>query len=111
MNSSRSFLVLASSLFLLSNGVLSSEQGNTGGGVSRGGGAVPSNGVGRRAGVDVFPLSTLVPLDGLTELGSGIYRITDPRPMEGIAMLIQRKFGISVSYEEEVLQYSGDMVY
>jgi hypothetical protein len=50
-------------------------------------------------------------VDGLTELGSGIYRITDPRPMEGIALLIQRKFGVSVSYEEEVLQYSGDMVY
>jgi hypothetical protein len=54
-----------------------------------------------------LPLSEI---DGVIELGAGIYRITDPRPLARVADLLQRKFGVPISYEEEVLQYSGDMV-
>jgi hypothetical protein len=50
-------------------------------------------------------------IDGVSEIGSGIYRITDPRPLARVADLLQMKFGVPISYEEEILQHSGDMVF
>jgi hypothetical protein len=104
------FLFLAFSILLAMTNSQYSAQGRLGG--SESGRVVSPFDVGRQS---ISPndilLETLVPVDGLTELGAGIYRITDPRPMEQLTFLVQRKFGISVSYEEDMLQFSGDMVY
>jgi hypothetical protein len=78
-----------------------SAVGGAGGGTSLSGGT-------RGAPVPPIPVSQI---DGVRELGAGIYRIFDPRPLARVVELIQRKFGVPVSYEEEVLQYSGDVVY
>jgi len=60
----------------------------------------------------VTPRALTVPkVGGADEIGSGIFRITDSRPLDRVAELLERKFGVPVSYEEELLQYSGDMVF
>jgi hypothetical protein len=56
------------------------------------------------------PLLPVSQIDGLREIGNGSYSIADPRPLARAAELLQRKFGVPVSYEEELLQYSGDMI-
>src|SRR4051812_6712443 len=70
-----------------------------------GGPAAPASGT--RGAVPPLRVSEI---DGLREIGAGMFTITDPRPLARAAELLERKFGLPISYEEEVLKFSGDMV-
>jgi hypothetical protein len=87
-----------------------------------GGGATPTDGRNRAGGSSNTPpqfgyrigtgprLLPLRNIDGVTMIGAGMYRITDPRPLARVAELLQQKFGVPISYEEEELRYAGDLI-
>ena len=50
-------------------------------------------------------------IDGVTERGSGIYRIEESRPVHAAAYLLERKFRVPISYEEEDPVFAGDQVF
>jgi hypothetical protein len=74
------------------------QRTNEGGGNSRGGenpgGVQPSN---------TLPL-------GVRETAPGIFRITDPRPLEAAMTLLSRKLGVPISYEEPAWESSADII-
>jgi len=67
-----------------------------------------TRGNGPRGGIPMRPLPAI---DGVTERGAGIYRIEESRPVHAAAYLLERKFRVPISYEEEDPVFAGDQVF
>jgi hypothetical protein len=61
----------------------------------------------RQAPSSVRPLQ---PIDGVVANSTGQFTINDPRPLARAAELIERKFGVPISYEESLWMSPGDIV-
>src|SRR5947207_6655685 len=57
-----------------------------------GGGAASTSGGSR----GIVPPRPVPEIDGVREIGAGVFRITDARPLARVAELLQRKFGVPV---------------
>ena len=57
-----------------------------------------------------LPTFAAPPIDGVKVTEQGRYSVTDPRPLEIAAILLQRKLGVPISYEETAWVYAGDLV-
>jgi hypothetical protein len=54
-------------------------------------------------------MRTAQPISGVQMTEEGRYSVTDPRPLEIAAMLLQQKLGVPISYEETAWVYPGDL--
>jgi hypothetical protein len=52
---------------------------------------------------------TLRDIDGVRNEGGGRFTITDPRPLERTAELLERKLQVAISYEEPAWSSAGDL--
>ena len=57
------------------------------------------------------PPSAIPPIDGVVLLSDGIFEVTDPRPLQQAAELLERKLGVPISYEDPVWASSSDTMH
>ncbi len=55
--------------------------------------------------------AAIPPIDGVSLVRDGVYRITDPRPLEQATRLLERKLGVPIWYEDPVWSFNGDLVH
>jgi len=58
----------------------------------------------------LMPPSVIPPIDGVVLQSDGVFDVTDPRPLQQAAELLERKLGVPISYEDPVWASRGDTV-
>jgi hypothetical protein len=61
-------------------------------------------------GRDSIPAVTIPEIDGVVRRQDGVFEVTDPRPLQRAAELLERKLGVPISYEDPVWASSKDTV-
>jgi len=64
----------------------------------------------RAGAVIAEPAETVPPIDGVTVVRDGEYTISNARPLEQAAKLLERKLGVPIWYEDPPWTFSGDLV-
>ncbi len=66
---------------------------------------------GRSGRGDAAATRVMPPIDGVVARADGVFEITDPRPLNQIAVLLERKLGVAISYEDPVWASRRDTAY
>jgi hypothetical protein len=73
-------------------------------------GLPPAQGQSGRGG-DASPTGVIPEINGVVARQDGAFDVTDPRPLERVADLLERKLGVPISYEDPVWTSSRDTMH